>query len=88
MLVGGPKVSPIKIADAEKNSAYWRATEMQSPDVALFFLAASRPDLLKNAPGHEKRNENEERCPKPNLEVEPTEDEADDTKCERTGHDR
>jgi len=53
-LVGGPKISPIKIADAEKDSAYWRATEMQSPDVALFFLAASPPDLLKNAPGHEK----------------------------------
>jgi hypothetical protein len=50
-LVGGPKISPIKIADAEKNSAYWRATEMQTPDVALFFLAASPPDLLKNAPG-------------------------------------
>jgi hypothetical protein len=53
-LVGGPKISPIRIADAEKNSAYWRATEMQSPDVALFFLAASQPDLLRNAPGHEK----------------------------------
>ena len=53
-LVGGPHMSPIRIADAEKNSAYWRATEMQTPDVALFFLAASPPDLLKNAPGHEK----------------------------------
>ena len=50
-LVGGPKTSPIQIADAEKNSSYWRATEMQSPDVALFFLAATPPDLLKNAPG-------------------------------------
>lgn len=50
-LVGGPSTSPIRIADAEKNSSYWKATEEQSPDVALFFLAASPPDLLKNAPG-------------------------------------
>jgi len=50
-LVGGPDVSPIKIADAEKNSSYWKATEAQTPDLALFFLAATPPDLLKNAPG-------------------------------------
>jgi hypothetical protein len=50
-LVGGPDVSPILIADAEKNSSYWKATEAQTPDLALFFLAATPPDLLKNAPG-------------------------------------
>ena len=50
-LIGGPDVSPIRIADAERNSSYWKATEMQSPDVAMFFLAATPPDLLKNAPG-------------------------------------
>ena len=50
-LVGGPGITPIKIADAERNSSYWKATEAQTPDVALFFLAATPPDLLKNAPG-------------------------------------
>jgi hypothetical protein len=52
-LIGGPDPSPIKIADLEKNSSYWKATEMQTPDLALFFLAATPADLLKNAPGHE-----------------------------------
>lgn len=50
-LLGGPKITPIKIADANRNSSYWNANEKQTPDVALFFLAASPPDLLKNAPG-------------------------------------
>ncbi|HTO82667.1 MAG TPA: hypothetical protein VMQ73_10550, partial [Methylomirabilota bacterium] len=49
--VGGKEITPIKIADAEKNSAYWRATEMQTPDMALFFLKAGQPDHLKDAPG-------------------------------------
>ncbi|HWS72184.1 MAG TPA: hypothetical protein VN605_08715, partial [Thermoanaerobaculia bacterium] len=53
-LLGGPKITPIRIADAEKNSTYWKATEMQTPDVALFFLASAKPDLLANAPGHER----------------------------------
>ena len=49
-LLGGPKITPIRIADAEKNSSYWKATEEQTPDVALFFLASAKPDLLKDAP--------------------------------------
>jgi len=52
-LLGGASIkpiTPIRIADAEKNSSYWKATEMQTPDVALFFLAASRPDKLELAP--------------------------------------
>lgn len=49
-LLGGPKITPIRIADAEKNSSYWRATEEQTPDVALFFLGSARPDLLTRAP--------------------------------------
>ena len=53
-LVGGQKVSPIKIADANKNSSYWNATEEQTPDVALFFLKTAKPDLLKDAPGGEQ----------------------------------
>ena len=50
-LLGGANVSPIRIADAEKNSTYWQANVAQTPDLALFFLATARPDYLKNAPG-------------------------------------
>jgi len=49
--VGGKPITAFKIETAEKNSSYWRATEMQTPDVALFFLATARPDKLKDAPG-------------------------------------
>ena len=37
-LVGGKRVSPIAIADARKNSAYFQATEAQTLDMARFFL--------------------------------------------------
>jgi hypothetical protein len=50
-LAGGAKITPIKIADAERNSTYWNANTTQTPDLALFFLATARPDYLKNAPG-------------------------------------
>jgi hypothetical protein len=50
-LVGGRPISPIEIEVAEKNSAYWRATEMQTPDLARFFLASTDPHHLKDAPG-------------------------------------
>ena len=50
-LVGGAHVTPIKIADAEKNSTYWNANLAQTPNTALFFLATAKPDYLKNAPG-------------------------------------
>ena len=53
-LVGGKKITPIRIEDAEKNSSYWNATVNQTADVALFFLKTARPDALKNAPGGEK----------------------------------
>ena len=46
----GP-VSPIKIADLEKVSSYWKANEEQTPAVAAFFLASTSPDYLKDAPG-------------------------------------
>ena len=51
--MGGKDITPIKIETAQKNSAYWRATEDQSPLTALYFLKAGRPDLLKDAPGGE-----------------------------------
>jgi hypothetical protein len=50
-LVGGKPISPIEIAVARKNSAYWQATEAQTPAVATFFLASTAPHLLKDAPG-------------------------------------
>lgn len=50
-LIGGKKVSPIEIAVARKNSSFWEATEAQTPDMALFFLKATAPHKLKDAPG-------------------------------------
>ncbi len=50
-LVGGKTISPFPIEVARKNSSYWNATELQTPDTALFFLATAQPDYLKNAPG-------------------------------------
>ncbi len=53
-LIGGKKVTPIEIAVARKNSAYWEATEAQTVDMALFFLRTTAPHKLKDAPGGEK----------------------------------
>ncbi len=53
-LVGGIRPSPIPIEKARANSAYWQATESQTPDLALFFLKAARPHLLRDAPGGAK----------------------------------
>jgi len=50
-VIGGKPISPIQIAVAEKNSAYWQATEAGTPDTALFFLKAAQPDHLADAPG-------------------------------------
>jgi len=50
-LIGGKPITPITIKQSRKNSSYWQANEAQTPDLALFFIAATRPDLLKNAPG-------------------------------------
>jgi hypothetical protein len=50
-LVGGEPITPIEIAVANKNSAYWEATQAQTPDMALFFLKSTAPHLLKDAPG-------------------------------------
>ncbi len=53
-VIGGKPITPIRIADAQKNSAYWQATEAGTPATALFFLKAAQPDRLKDAPGGEK----------------------------------
>lgn len=52
-LIGGAHITPFPIATAQKNSAYWQATEAQTPNTALFFLASAQPDELKKAPGGE-----------------------------------
>jgi len=52
-LVGGKRTTPIEIAVARKNSAYWEATELQTVDMALFFLKSTGPHKLKDAPGGE-----------------------------------
>lgn len=53
-IVGGKTITPIRIADAQKNSSYWNATEAGTPNTALFFLKAAQPDYLKDAPGGEQ----------------------------------
>jgi len=50
-LIGGKKVSPIEIAVAEKNSTYWKATENQTVDLALFMLKSTDAHHLADAPG-------------------------------------
>lgn len=50
-LLGGRNITPIPIETARKNSVYWNANELQTPDLALFFLASATPDYLAAAPG-------------------------------------
>jgi hypothetical protein len=50
-LIGGKKVTPIEIAVAEKNSSYWKATEQQTVDLALFMLKSTDAHHLADAPG-------------------------------------
>ena len=50
-LLGGMPISPIPLATAQANSAYWLATEMQTPAMARFLLAGGEPHYLKDAPG-------------------------------------
>ncbi len=53
-LIGGKQVSPIEILVARKNSVYWKATELQTMNMALFFLKSTAPHYLKDAPGGDK----------------------------------
>ncbi len=52
-LIGGKPITPIEIAVARKNSAYWEATEAQTPNMALFFLKSAKPHHLKDTPDGE-----------------------------------
>jgi len=49
--IGGTPITPFPIETAERNSVYWRATELQTPNMARFFLASTAPHYLKDAPG-------------------------------------
>lgn len=49
--IGGAKITPIRIKVANEHSLYWQANVTQTPDVGLFFLAASTHDKLSAAPG-------------------------------------
>ena len=53
-LVGGKPISPIPIETARKNSAYFKATEGQTLDMARFFLRTTAPHHLADAPGGAK----------------------------------
>ncbi|MEP7309963.1 MAG: hypothetical protein ABJA98_31020 [Acidobacteriota bacterium] len=50
-LIGGKPISPIKIEVARKNSAYFKATEAQTLDMARFFLRTTSAHHLADAPG-------------------------------------
>ncbi len=50
-LIGGMPITPIEIAVAQKNSAYWQATEAQTVNMASFFLKTTDPHHLRDAPG-------------------------------------
>jgi hypothetical protein len=47
-------MSPIRIADAKRNSVYWQATEQQSIHMAQYLLAAGQPDRLDKLPAAER----------------------------------
>ena len=53
-IIGGRQITPIKIADAKRNSSYWNATVNQTPDMAIFFLQTAKADKLADAPGGEQ----------------------------------
>ena len=52
-LVGGKPTTKIEIAVAERNSAYWQATETMTLDMSLFFLKDTGGHRLADAPGGE-----------------------------------
>jgi hypothetical protein len=51
---GGKKIDAIPIATAQKNSAYWRATELGTLSMAQFLVKVGQPDPLSQAPGGDK----------------------------------
>ena len=52
--IGGKRLTPIRVADAKRNSAYWQATEQQTLYMAEFLLAAGQPDRLADLPAADR----------------------------------
>jgi hypothetical protein len=52
---GGKVITPIEIATANGGSAYWRATQIGTFNMAKFLLKAGRPDHLADAPGGKEK---------------------------------
>jgi hypothetical protein len=50
-LVGGKRQTPMAVAVMQRNSVYWQATEERVPHLAAFFLKATAPHPLADAPG-------------------------------------
>ncbi len=50
-LVGGKKITPIRIEDAEKNSSYWNATVEQTPTSRCSFSRRPSPICSRTRPG-------------------------------------
>ena len=50
-LVGGKPITPIEISVARENSAFYKATEAQTFDMAKFFLKTTNPHRLADALG-------------------------------------
>ena len=50
-VIGGKPVTPIAVRTAREQSAYFAATEQQTPDVARFFLRSTGAHHLEDAPG-------------------------------------
>src|SRR6185437_3776771 len=44
--LGDQRITPIRIADADRNSVYWQATQKQTIYMAEFLLKAGQPDHL------------------------------------------
>ena len=51
-LVGGKRITPIQIKVARENSAYFAATEHQTPAMAAFFLKTTGQHHLRDTPDH------------------------------------
>ncbi len=51
IFIGFQQQRPFRIADAEKNSVYWRVTERDVDYLGEFFLKSTGPMRLKDAPG-------------------------------------
>jgi len=49
-VIGGAHVTPFQIKKAAANSGYWQANVIQTTDLAMFLMVASRKDGLAQAP--------------------------------------